>query len=718
MRRKSFIALLLAVGMSLVVPGCGTVQSVSNDDFDPQGIVLEDPVSAQTGTDRIERRDLYNYKVYSGSVFPYIEEYAADKSMSFNNYGAYPGEEVKTGTELIVSNTEDVDKKIKAQEEAITAFKESHQKRIESLKKSLEEAEGDVKEMERYLKDHMNWKPSENSDRYTGWKIGYDFDETTLRMYKHQLEMAQKAIDQENATYELELENELKKLERLKKQRTNNSIVSEMDGQIVAMNFYNPGDWISEEQNVVAVGDPGVKQLISQYISKTDINSAYDVFALVNGKRYEVEYHPIEAEEYLRLTSQGEKVLSYFTLLDAEDVELGSYVSVCVISEFAENVVTVPKKALQRDGEDWIVYKIDQNGDHVRTVVRTGMSDGVYTEVLSGLEEGDTIVYANPDKAGSSVAKVVRGSYATKYAEKGYMYYPSSSLLENPVEYGTTYFKEFQVQLYQTVKKGDVIATVRVEGDTIGLERQLVNKKYLQSDIDDVQTQIKELNETTDKEWIEELNERLDTLKEQMEDLDEVIAKMRKDASTREIVADKSGVITAMNNFKDEQILYSGERLVQIADQSKCYVVVEDKSGKLQYGNRVDVSYEAAEGETKTVEGMVATVSASGVSKTIDTSYVLILLPEDKIADMLKSSAGNRNWWYRTTYNVTGSVYSMDNVLMVPRKAVFEREQRTYVYVKQPDGSVKAQSIITGGVDNENYWVIEGLTEGMEVCLD
>ena len=87
MRRKSLIALLLVVGMSLGIVGCGTAQSVSNDDFDPQGIVLEEPVSAQTGTDIIQRRDLYNYKVYTGSVFPYIQEYAADKGMTFNKYG-------------------------------------------------------------------------------------------------------------------------------------------------------------------------------------------------------------------------------------------------------------------------------------------------------------------------------------------------------------------------------------------------------------------------------------------------------------------------------------------------------------------------------------------------------------------------------------------------------------------------------------------------------
>ena len=65
--------------------------------------------------------------------------------------------------------------------------------------------------------------------------------------------MTERAIEQENASYELDLANENKKLERLKKQRTNNSIVSGMDGQIVAMNFYNPGDWIEEEKNVIAV---------------------------------------------------------------------------------------------------------------------------------------------------------------------------------------------------------------------------------------------------------------------------------------------------------------------------------------------------------------------------------------------------------------------------------------------------------------------------------
>lgn len=57
-------------------------------------------------------------------------------------------------------------------------------------------------------------------------------------------------------------------------------------------------------------------------------------------------------------------------------------------------------------------------------------------------------------------------------------------------------------------------------------------------------------------------------------------------------------------------------------------------------------------------------------------------------------------------------------MLVVPRRAVREINGHPYVNVVEADGSIVRRSFIAGGFDKNNYWVAEGLTEGMELCLE
>ena len=58
----------------------------------------------------------------------------------------------------------------------------------------------------------------------------------------------------------------------------------------------------------------------------------------------------------------------------------------------------------------------------------------------------------------------------------------------------------------------------------------------------------------------------------------------------------------------------------------------------------------------------------------------------------------------------------MNQVLLVPRAAVWEVGNQKYVLVAGEEGVV-ARSFIAGGYDASHYWVVDGLTEGMELCL-
>ena len=74
-----------------------------------------------------------------------------------------------------------------------------------------------------------------------------------------------------------------------------------------------------------------------------------------------------------------------------------------------KNVLAVPVSALFRQDEDWAVYRV-RSGRAARQAVTLGHGDGAYTEVLAGLEQGDTVVLHPSDQIadGAAIAEIER----------------------------------------------------------------------------------------------------------------------------------------------------------------------------------------------------------------------------------------------------------------------------------------------------------------------
>ncbi len=62
-----------------------------------------------------------------------------------------------------------------------------------------------------------------------------------------------------------------------------------------------------------------------------------------------------------------------------------------IMMEARENVLAVPNAAIRREGGRRVVH-IEENGQFTPRPVETGLRDSSYTEILSGVQEGDTIL--------------------------------------------------------------------------------------------------------------------------------------------------------------------------------------------------------------------------------------------------------------------------------------------------------------------------------------
>jgi HlyD family secretion protein len=93
-------------------------------------------------------------------------------------------------------------------------------------------------------------------------------------------------------------------------------------------------------------------------------------------------------------TDRGATVYRAVIALDPTDLKLrpGMGATVKIATLVKKNVLLVPSRAVKSAGSQKIVVVRDANGSTRNVVVQTGVSDGSQTEIVSGVEEGTTIV--------------------------------------------------------------------------------------------------------------------------------------------------------------------------------------------------------------------------------------------------------------------------------------------------------------------------------------
>lgn len=712
MMKKRTISILLAISMMAALTGCGGDVQTGGDD--KNAVSLVEPVNAESGTEVAACRNMYSATVYSSYALPYVEEYAFTENVTFDRYGAFPGEQVKKGDVLLYSDTTGLDDQIEKAEENLKAKAERHAEDVESKNESIENAYASLTTAQIYYDMCKNTIASleargeKDTDLYASAVAQANGYKKQVSHYEHQWNMAKIALEQSVELYDMEYAYEAAQLKKLKSQSKESKLQSQMDGYVVSLVALSQGDRINKDVPVVAIGDTTQKIVKCEYINKATAEKAKDMYAFVNGKRYEVEYQPMETEEYNRLSAQGETIYTTFVVKDeANEIQIGDFVVVNVVNDSREGALSISKSAIKKDesGNYVFVYK---DGEAIYTKIETGFSDGTYTEILDGLNDGDVILSEDAHQADIGRKTVGKGTFSTTAKVSGSLGYPSNTLIRNEVSYGTTYFVEYNVENYDIVSKGDVLATIRVEKDPITLNRYEKQLQRANERLNDM------LNDD-----VEDDEEVLADRREAIADIEETIAEIKADFATTTIKADRDGVIVGMTSYEAEDIVQKDQIMFYIADEDTCYIEGTNDNLLMNFGNEVTISYNNMDNQTVTVPGTVANISELGLSSALHTEYVMFSVPSEYISDMAGSLWGNMTgWWNRNRFTVTATVREMKNVVLVPRSAVWSTNGNTYVDVVDKNGKVVTTSFVAGGFDTANYWVIEGLEEGTEICLE
>ncbi|MCR4617937.1 MAG: hypothetical protein K5669_07100 [Lachnospiraceae bacterium] len=707
----AFASAAIMITGSVTVTGCADTSTGKDEQIE-----LLDPVSVSVSCAPVTRRNIYNYKVISAICAPKVSECAFETGINFKAYEIMPGEEAQSGDVLISADTTDLDKRIKAQKETIEGMEEDYSDSMDQLMDSYYDLESEYNYNSQILANLENSKPDETSSSYAGWAEDYNTYDAKKRYSYVSFEKIKLQVKEKEELYKLDIAYQKNKLNDLYRQKNEKMLLSDTNGVVVGLGFwrnqnysyfYSTGDWINKKTVGAAVADLSQKELRTDYVNQGTINKAEDIYAIVDGERYEVEYQSMSSEEYKRLSEKNGSVYSTFKVTDPEDkIAFGDFAVIVIVNGKREDVLSVPSSSIVTDASGSYVY-LFENDTYKEKYIKTGITEGQFTEVLSGLDEGQMVKCEYKIKSGAKEATIENGSISYSFSSNGYLFYPSADKIGSPVTYGTVYIDEILVSRYQKVEKGDVIAKVHVISDSVELGR--------------AERELQRLNEKLDsliKDGEEDNKYAIKAVRNQIADKQEYIGDLKKDAAVKQIVAPYEGIITEVTDKVAGDLLGGNDALARIAGGSSCFIMVEDEDGKLSYGNTVEVAYKDPEGNSKTVTGEVKTANAMTISREMNSGYAIVQLPVDAIAEMAGSERNSDGWWSRVRVDVKATLRSMDNVLIIPKSAVYDVNGTPYVTIKDENGNMRMASFIAGGSDSTNYWVAEGLTEGTKICWE
>jgi len=121
----------------------------------------------------------------------------------------------------------------------------------------------------------------------------------------------------------------------------------------------------------------------------------------------------VEPSGFMKISALGVEEQRVNVIVDFEDPEEawaalgdGYRVEVRVVIWEGQDVLQVPTSSLFRKGEKWAVFAVDSGRARVRTI-ELGQRNGLSAQVLSGLEEGDTVV-VHPSDSLEDGARIAR----------------------------------------------------------------------------------------------------------------------------------------------------------------------------------------------------------------------------------------------------------------------------------------------------------------------
>ena len=273
---------------------------------------------------------------------------------------------------------------------------------------ALDAAEDNLDKVEDYL-ERLRKYFSESNSKVEKARSQLETAELQLEAAEAQLEAAEfqlEAAEPQLETADFQLKAAEQALGEAQKQLDRTTLPAPFDGIIVSVDI-DEGDTVSVATSIIHLID----------LSSMELKAGVDEIDIASVKLNQRALISVDA--FLDLQLEGEvSSISLMPTVEAglviydvtisfnvpEDVVLrvGMSATADIIINERSNVLLVPNKAIKKDSEGNSVVKIMVDEQIQERPVVIGISDGYQTEIVSGLDEGETVVIESRAKTESS----------------------------------------------------------------------------------------------------------------------------------------------------------------------------------------------------------------------------------------------------------------------------------------------------------------------------
>lgn len=372
MRQRSWkcrtISLVLAVGIAATVSvGCGNKEQ-------PEAVPdLVNPVGVDVDTATVTKMKLNSMNSYQGEVVPDI------KGVYFLNSGQVASVKVEIGDKVkkgqLLATLKGADTTVKDLQKDLRDMQEENSELNTSAKNKIKQMKEESRQLSKSLKKA---KTKKEKDALKKQQIAQDENIKTEELkLKHQKE--------QQATMVSDLKEDLANAKRKTKW---DKLYSDINGEVISKTIY-PGDFVSSGNAVFTLANMEKTRIRTDYIGSSVLNKASSYHAMINGKRYEVTAEEQEVSQY-DIDMGNYPTSTYFDYRKDVNVAVGDSVSIDLYNNAKDDALVVPSNAVYKTKGSNYVYQMEGNAKK-RVDVTVGMITDAYTQILSGVKEGDVV---------------------------------------------------------------------------------------------------------------------------------------------------------------------------------------------------------------------------------------------------------------------------------------------------------------------------------------
>lgn len=372
------------------------------------------PAGDSLPTVTVTRRTLTSSILATGAVKPQVgAEVRVGTRISGKVERLYAniGDIVKKGQVIAELEKEDLEANV-SQRTAELQMAEAKLSSIHSLRpREIEKAEAEVSQWSATVELSQNELTREDELLKHGITSQQDYDRAKeqLTVSRARLAAAQKGLELAKAGYDEDIKMASAELERAKAsladakvQLSYATITAPIDGVIASVSTQE-GETVAAGLNAptfVTIIDLNRLQ-VDAFVDEVDIGKVEPgqraIFTVDSFP--DREFEGKVAAIYPKAVIQ-ENVVNYDVVVQVDRASGGFLrpemtANVTVFLEARENVLSVPNKAIKREGGKSVVYVFSDGKPQPRNI-KVGWKDSQYTEVLSGLSEGETVLLDAP----------------------------------------------------------------------------------------------------------------------------------------------------------------------------------------------------------------------------------------------------------------------------------------------------------------------------------